>query len=310
MAHLPDTRFAARLLALALLALTFACSPLSQLKRAQQDDRGDFRSNLASEYLAFAESEAELGHGETSAFFARKGLRAARDHATPPESPADWDMDADTRTELHNARQRLMQVRSDFFQRVASHSLARAQMLYDCWVMQSAKRTDDDLSLPCRGEFLGELGKLEQVRATLGPNPKVELPAHYTILFDMGSADLDKDAAFTIQEVLAVTRLNPHHTLSVTGHADRVGSQSRNLQLSRQRADKVTEALVEAGIDRERIDHSADGEDNPATPTLDGVARERNRRVEISVMPLMQAPLEMHGSATKAAPHHEGDDVR
>lgn len=270
-------------------------------------DRGDFRSSLASEYLAFAESEAELGHKDTSDLFAQKGLRAARDNATPPENPADWDMPVDIRTELANGRERLMLVRSELFQRVASQSLARAQMLYDCWVMQAAHHTNDDLSLPCRGEFLGELEELEQIRHTLGPDPKVDLPAEYTILFTMGSTALDKDAEFTIQEVLAITRLNPYFTISIVGHADRVGSRKRNLQLSTQRAAAVAEALVSAGISAEQIGFSADGEDNLATPTLDGVARERNRRVEISVLPLMTAPLEMP-EAIAPTEGSDGDD--
>lgn len=290
MPNLPDTRSVARLMVVAALALIAACSPLTRLERAQEADRGDFRSNLAAEYLSYAQSEQQLGHKENSDYFARKGLRAARDKATPPEDPAEHTIADDTLTELKNARERLMKVRSDFFQRVASHSLARAQMLYDCWVMQAVHNTDDDLSLPCRSEFLGELGELEQIVATLGHAPQVTLPAHYTILFATGSAALDNNAEFTVQEVLATTRLYPLHSVHITGHTDRVGSRERNLVLSTERAASVAAALAEAGVDPERIGFSADGEDNPATPTLDGVARERNRRVEISVLPLMASP--------------------
>lgn len=290
MANLLNTRNAARLFAVTIIAIATACSPLSRLKHAQENDRGDFRSSLALEYLSFAESEQELGHKKNSDYFAQKGLRAARDEATPPENPSDWDIDADTTTELRNTRERLMNVRSEFFQRVASQNLARAQLLYDCWVMQAADHTDNDLSLPCRNEFLGELGELEQIVQTLGPAPKVTLPARYTILFDMGSAELDKDAEFTLQEVLATTRLYPLYTVEVTGHADRSGGRKRNQVLSTERAANVASALVDAGIDSERIGFNAKGESLPETPTLDGVARERNRRVEIVVQPMMAMP--------------------
>jgi outer membrane protein OmpA-like peptidoglycan-associated protein len=292
MAILSQTHTTIRLFAAVVLIAATACSPLSRLRHAQENDRGDFRSNLAIEYLSFAESEHELGHKETSRYFARKGLRAAHDHATPPEDPATWEVEENILTELKNNRERLMQVRSEFFQRVSSQTLARAQMLYDCWVMQAAENTDDDLSLPCRSEFLGELGKLEWIVGTLGPNPKVTLPAHYTILFRTGDAQLDKNAEFTVQEVLAITRLYPFYTIDITGHTDRVGSRERNLVLSTERAANTAAALVDAGIDPERIGFSAEGEDNPTTPTLDGVARERNRRVEIAVLPLMKMPDE------------------
>lgn len=276
--------------ALLALAAIAACSPLDRLQRMQEEDSGSFHSNLAAEYLAFAESEQELQRDKSSTFFAKKGLRAAQGKDVQPEKPANWEIDTNTRMELRNARERLMRVRSEFFTRVASQSVARAQMLYDCWVMQSVEHTDNDLTLPCRGEFLGELASLEQIIATLGPKPQVNLPARYTILFPLGSAELDKNAKFTIQEVLAVTRLFPLYTIDITGHADRSGSQQRNLVLSTQRAAHVAQALVDAGINSEQIGFSADGEANPAIPTLDGIRRERNRRVEIAVLPLLAPP--------------------
>lgn len=289
---------------LAILLIMGACSPLEELRRANEDDRGDFRSNLAAEYLAFAESEAELGHRKDSTYFAKKGLRAAQDQATPPENPADWEIPHDLRTELNNARERFMRVRSDFFQRVAAQSLARAQIFYDCWVMQAAQRSDNDLTLPCRSEFLGELQSLEQIVETLGPSPKVTLPAYYTILFGIGDTRLDKDAAFTIEEVLAIARLYPDYTIEIVGHADRAGSRERNLILSTERAAHVAAALTEAGIDPERIRFSGEGEDNPAIPTLDGTYRDRNRRVEIAVLPLQTPPAE----AKMQQPEVTGDE--
>lgn len=173
MAHIPDMHRLGRVMLVLLLAAVTACSPIDRLKRAQESDSGTFSANLAAEYLAFAESEAELGHAENSEFFARKGLRAAHDKPPMPEQPKDWITD-DTplAMELRNARTRLMNVRSEFFTRVASQSVARAQMLYDCWVMQASERTDNDLTLPCRGEFLGEVSRLEQIIDTLGPHLK------------------------------------------------------------------------------------------------------------------------------------------
>lgn len=282
--------------ALYMLGIVFfvlgACSPLQQLRRANEDDRGDFRSNLAAEYLAFAESEAELGHKKDSTYLAEKGLRAAQNQTTPPENPVEWEIPEDLRTELNNARERYMRVRNDFFQRVAAQSLARAQVFYDCWVMQAAQHRDNDLTLPCRSEFLGELDTLEQIVDTLGPSPKVKLPAHYTILFGIGSTRLDTDAAYTVEEVLAITRLYPDHLIEIVGHTDRAGSQERNLVISTERAANTAAALADVGIDPERINFSGEGEDNPAIPTLDGVYRERNRRVEISVLPLQTPPAE------------------
>lgn len=285
MAHLPDMRRLGRLLPILLLAAV-ACSPLDRLRYAQERDSGTFAANLAAEYLAYAESEKELGRSDRSTYFARKGLRAANGTPPPPENPDDWPLDDALHPELQDAHHRLMRVRTDFFTRVASQNVARAQLLFDCWVMQAVDRTDDEFALPCRNEFIGEVSRLEQIIDTLGPRPKVALPAHYTILFPLGGTALGKDAEFTIQEVLAITNLYPDHRVEVTGHADRSGSTQRNLVLSTERAANVTQALIDAGIAPERISFTAEGEDNPAVPTLDGISRQRNRRVEIDVLPL------------------------
>ncbi|MGB1539920.1 MAG: hypothetical protein ACPG80_03085, partial [Rickettsiales bacterium] len=134
-------RLTLSLIAAFTLLMAAGCTPLGQLKRATQQDRGDFYSSLAVEYLAFAQSEAELAHEKNRDYFASKGLRANRHAEAEPENPADWDINADTTQELINARNRLMAVRTEFLMRVASQQVARAQLLYDCWVVQTANGT-------------------------------------------------------------------------------------------------------------------------------------------------------------------------
>lgn len=276
----------------AVLLLTFAagCSPLSQLKQATADERGDFHAHLAQEYLSFAQSEQELERHETSRYFAKKGLKAARRQSAPPEKLADWELEGDIRLELQQARARLLAVRTDFLQRVVGQNVARAQLFFDCWVMQAAGNADSDLTLPCRQEFIDEMQNIDQVINTLGPAPDITLPAHFTIEFPFGSAELTHDADYAVQQVLAVTTLYPDARISLTGHTDRAGSEAFNLELSLSRAEAVESALLGAGIDPGRITLLAVGEDDPEIPTLDGISRSRNRRVEISIYPADMEP--------------------
>jgi outer membrane protein OmpA-like peptidoglycan-associated protein len=67
----------------------------------------------------------------------------------------------------------------------------------------------------------------------------------------------------------------------VVGHTDRSGSASRNLDLSRQRAESVKAALVELGADRDRIQTDGLGDTSPITDNQTAEARHLNRRVEI-----------------------------
>lgn len=273
------------------LLLAFAaCSPLSQLERATAEERGDFHAHLAQEYLSFAQSEQELERHDISRYFAKKGLKAARRQPVPPEALTDWELEGDIRLELQQARTRLLAIRTDFLQRVVGQNVARAQLFFDCWIMQAAGNADTDLTLPCRQEFIDEMQIIDRVIDTLGPAPDITLPAHFTIEFPFGSAELTHDADYAIQQALAVTTLYPGARISLTGHTDRAGSEAFNLDLSLSRAGAVESALLKAGIDPGRITLLAVGEDDPEIPTLDGISRSRNRRVEISIYPADMNP--------------------
>lgn len=289
-------RYAGVLLLLAVAACATAPTPLQQLEKAQLKDNGGFFSGLATEYLAFARSETELGRSRTSDHFARKGLAASKHNAVPPESPADWNVTGDNARELENSRARLMRIRSEFMEKVAAQNMARTQLLYDCWVMQASEGTQNDAALPCKNEFAEELRGLEEIVGEAAKKPApVTLPATFTILFEKGSVDLDKNAIYTLGEVVKATRQFPAHTIDIVGHTDRAGRDDYNVVLATNRAANVASALAEAGIDPERIALTSVGENKPASPTLDGTPRDRNRRVEIRVqqqVPLPQSEME------------------
>ena len=69
----------------------------------------------------------------------------------------------------------------------------------------------------------------------------------------------------------------------VTGHTDNRHSKSHNLDLSRRRADSVSAAIVAGGAAPTTVTTRAAGESRPAANGSDARARQRNRRVEISL---------------------------
>ena len=269
-----------------LMGMLVGCAPLPQLQHANsqpKDGVSTFRAHLAREYASYAESEGLLGRLENRDYFARKGLRALKADDVQPESLDEAALSPEIFTELRTERDRLLGVRTEFLERVASQNVARAQLFFDCWARQSAMNNADKDALPCRQSFQDEMRVIQQVIAAIGTGPDVTLPVEYTVLFAPGNSDLSHDGEFAIEQALAISTLYPDAKLTVTGHADRTGSPARNLQISQARADTVKVALVAVGIQPEAIDVRAAGEDDLATPTLDGIARERNRRVSIRI---------------------------
>lgn len=84
----------------------------------------------------------------------------------------------------------------------------------------------------------------------------------------------------------------------LSGHTDSGGNDQANLRASRARAEAVAAWLVERGVDDDRIEVIAFGEQNPIAPNAlpDGSpneeGRRRNRRVEIRIAPPAESDAE------------------
>lgn len=114
------------------------------------------------------------------------------------------------------------------------------------------------------------------------PDSPANGPMPLVVYFGSGSAAVRaKDEAVLDRASRAFNEGHPV-IMSINGSSDKVGSPSSNLLLSQQRASSVLRALVARGIPVDRFQLVAKGETEPAVNTPDGVAEERNRRVEIS----------------------------
>ncbi len=105
------------------------------------------------------------------------------------------------------------------------------------------------------------------------------------VLFEFDSASLSPEGRATVDEVGAILeRTAPGHAVAVEGHADSVGVEVYNLDLSIRRADHVVGVLTGAGVDESRITAIGFGEAQPAAPNDQKEGRRKNRRVEIVVL--------------------------
>jgi outer membrane protein OmpA-like peptidoglycan-associated protein len=108
-------------------------------------------------------------------------------------------------------------------------------------------------------------------------------PFTYTLYFTTATAELTAQSRQSLNEVRQKIKGFPAAQVTVIGHTDRVGSDESNDALSLKRAAAIRDLLVQIGIARQAIEIVGRGEREPVVQTADGVAEERNRRVEIKL---------------------------
>ncbi len=101
------------------------------------------------------------------------------------------------------------------------------------------------------------------------------------VLFDTGKTTLKPGAAPTLDRVSQFMTQYPGTRVIVEGHTDSQGSEASNQELSQQRAEAVTDALVLRGVPRDRIEAMGRGEALPIASNETAAGRQQNRRVEM-----------------------------
>lgn len=133
-----------------------------------------------------------------------------------------------------------------------------------------------------RSELEGLVGVVANVSTIRQTNRGLEIVLGGG-LFGVGETRLDPAAEAAVERVaLSLSRAGDYSFL-VDGHTDATGSRATNEAVSRARAEAVRAVLLGVGIEPNRVDVLASGEDSPiaSNDTPDG--RSRNRRVEIVI---------------------------
>jgi hypothetical protein len=125
------------------------------------------------------------------------------------------------------------------------------------------------------------LGACQQPQQPPNQAVAAPVPREYTVYFDTGSTALSAEASAAIAQ--ASNAYKGGRAVAVTGHTDTTGSAAYNLQLSRQRAAVVSDALQRGGVPANAIAALGYGEQNLPVPTAQNVAERRNRSVDIVI---------------------------
>jgi outer membrane protein OmpA-like peptidoglycan-associated protein len=108
--------------------------------------------------------------------------------------------------------------------------------------------------------------------------------AETTVNFKFGKWDLSDEAKESLDKMVANAGLMKRFVVSVEGFTDRVGSNDFNTELSKKRAEAVTNYLVtKHNIPVYRIYNIGLGKERPVDEGKTRDARAKNRRVEVKV---------------------------
>ena len=131
----------------------------------------------------------------------------------------------------------------------------------------------DDDGCPDKGRVLVQV---EGDRIALGE----------TVFFDSGKDTIQQRSFGLLQQVTTVLKLHPEvKKVSVEGHTDNTGDAAKNLDLSKRRAASVVRFLVDHGVDAGRLTSDGFGATKPIADNKTKAGREKNRRVELRIVP-------------------------
>lgn len=104
-----------------------------------------------------------------------------------------------------------------------------------------------------------------------------------SLQFSTGSSDIKPHYQKQIQALANLLRQSPNLTINLSGYTDLQGSEKLNQALSQDRVNSVKAALVNFGINSDRIIGSAFGESAPVVAKTDSEVSFYDRRVVIKL---------------------------
>lgn len=103
------------------------------------------------------------------------------------------------------------------------------------------------------------------------------------VFFSTNQAQLKSGGMRNVQKLADFLKQYPQRKVLVEGHTDSTGSDSYNQGLSERRANAVRTALIDKGINSDRITTRGYGESFPVASNDTASTRQLNRRVEIII---------------------------
>jgi outer membrane protein OmpA-like peptidoglycan-associated protein len=104
------------------------------------------------------------------------------------------------------------------------------------------------------------------------------------VLFAFDSAKLNSGSSSTLDRLASFLKQHNQDQVRIAGYTDSVGSASYNMKLSKERAASVKTAMMDRGINPDRMQTVGYGESNPVASNQTKSGRQQNRRVEFTIL--------------------------
>ena len=122
------------------------------------------------------------------------------------------------------------------------------------------------------------IGSPDDIKKSIEQLGKIELAG---IFFDHNKATITPESKDTLDVITWYLSANASRKYFVVGHTDNTGKLDHNMNLSRQRADAVVDALVKLGINKDQVSAMGVGPLSPNAPNRSEDGKAQNRRVEL-----------------------------
>ena len=133
----------------------------------------------------------------------------------------------------------------------------------------------------------GSVAKVEQNEITdifaLAFAARPILPKRFEFFYKSDSDRLSPDSLDVYPALYADLKKRGVYEIEIVGHADTLGDESYDQDLSLERAQAMRDQLVHDGFDPRAITVAARGYHEPLVPTPPQTSEKRNRRVEVTV---------------------------
>jgi OOP family OmpA-OmpF porin len=113
--------------------------------------------------------------------------------------------------------------------------------------------------------------------------PKVTIVLN-NIFFDLEKSNLRPESFPELNRLVELLNEQSSIKVEVAGHADATGTDEYNLALSKRRAEKVSQYLIDKGVSKDRITTAFYGESRPKETNATKEGRQKNRRVEFTIL--------------------------
>lgn len=110
-----------------------------------------------------------------------------------------------------------------------------------------------------------------------------DLLARARVRFEPNGSSIDPDSLGLLDRLAETALRCPGSGIDIVGHTDSVGRPEENQALSQRRAQAVIDALVRAGLPRERFTATGYGGWQPVAPNDTDAGKAQNRRIEFLV---------------------------